>query len=109
MVDRMRADLDRGETVQVLLTGQHLRRHGRQRHPRRQQVSAPRFAGDTDRFVMGAVLMLPYYRVPPAQVDTEREIAVSSDEFLDKARTALQYYGMEGMVRNGAEDTSGRL
>ena len=107
MMDRMRADLDRGETVQVLLTGSIFGGTGASGIPAVSRYLRRRFAGDTDRFVMGAVLMLPYYRVPPAQVDTEREIAVSSDEFLDKARTALQYYGMEGMVRNGAEDASG--
>lgn len=107
MVDRMRADLDRGDTVQVLLTGSIFGGTGASGIPAVSKYLRHRFAGDTDRFVMGAVLMLPYYRVPPAQVDTEREIAVSSDEFLDKARTALQYYGMEGMVRNGAEDASG--
>lgn len=107
MVDRMRADLDRGDTVQVLLTGSIFGGTGASGIPAVSRYLRHRFAGDTDRFVMGAVLMLPYYRVPPAGVDTEREIAVSSDEFLDKARTALQYYGMEGMVRNGAEDASG--
>ena len=107
MVDRMRADLDRGETVQVLLTGSIFGGTGASGIPAVSKYLRRRFAGDTDRFVMGAVLMLPYYRVPPADADVEREIAVSSDEFLDKARTALQYYGMEGMVRNGAEDASG--
>ena len=94
MVDRMRADLDRGDTVQVLLTGSIFGGTGASGIPAVSRYLRHRFAGDTDRFVMGAVLMLPYYRVPPADVDTEREIAVSSDEFLDKARTALQYYGM---------------
>ena len=107
MVDRMRADLDRGETVQVLLTGSIFGGTGASGIPAVSRYLRHRFAGDTDRFVMGAVLMLPYYRVPPAGVDTEREIAVSSDEFLDKARTALQYYGMEGMIRDGEQDENG--
>lgn len=65
MVDRMRADLDRGETVQVLLTGSIFGGTGASGIPAVSRYLRHRFAGDTDRFVMGAVLMLPYYRVPP--------------------------------------------
>ena len=51
--------------------------------------------------------MLPYYRVPASLADEDTEIVVKSDDFLDKARTALQYYGMEGMIRDGEQDENG--
>ena len=51
--------------------------------------------------------MLPYYNVPPATADETMEIVVKSSTFLDKARTALQYYGMEGMIRSGEDDSRG--
>ena len=107
MTDRMRSDLDRGETVQVLLAGSIFGGTGASGIPALSKYLRRRFAGDTERFVMGSVLLLPYYHVPLPGADAGSGITVSSGEFLDKARTALQYYGMAGMVRNGPEDAEG--
>ena len=66
-----------------------------------------RFRDHADRFVLSSVLMLPYFDVPPSAADETMEIVVKSSAFLDKARTALQYYGMEGMIRSGENDPNG--
>lgn len=86
---------------------QHLRRHGASGIPAVARFLRKRFAARSQRFEMGAMLMLPYYRVPDSSADENAEIVVKSDDFLDKARTALQYYGMEGMIRDGEQDENG--
>lgn len=107
LIARMEDDLSRGEEARLLLVGSIFGGTGASGIPALSKYLHARFAADSDRFIMGAVLMLPYYNVPAAGVDTAREIAVDSGEFLDKARTALQYYGMEGMIRDGEEDDRG--
>ena len=107
LIDRMEEDLARGGEVRLLLAGSIFGGTGASGIPALSNYLHARFAADSERFIMGAVLMLPYYSVPAAGVDTSREIAVDSGEFLDKARTALQYYGMEGMIRDGEEDGRG--
>lgn len=104
LIDRMQADIDRGDTVQLLLTGSIFGGTGASGIPALSKYLRRRFAHHADRFVMGSALLLPYYHVPPAEGDG---VAVSSGEFMDKARTALQYYGMEGMVRDGEHDAHG--
>ena len=105
MLDRMEADMQNGREVRVLLCGSIFGGTGASGIPAISKYLRSRFSGDL--FTLGGLLMLPYYSVPRADVDESREIAVSSDTFLDKARTALQYYGMEGMIRDGEQDENG--
>lgn len=104
---RMESDLARGETVQLMLCGSIFGGTGASGIPAMSRYLSRRFAQSRERFVMGAMLMLPYYKVPAAQADQQRGIVVSSDHFLAKARTALQYYGMEHMLKSGPDDALG--
>ena len=105
LLDRMQSELDNGETVRVILCGSIFGGTGASGIPTISRYLRQRF--DDDNFVLGAVLMLPYYKVPAASQNEELEIVVKSSTFLDKARTALQYYGMEGMIRSGEDDREG--
>lgn len=107
LLDRIQADLDRGQEVRVALCGSIFGGTGASGIPAISKYLRRRFQAHSDRFILGGVLMLPYYHVPAATADFRKEIVVSSDLFLDKARTALQYYGMEGMIRDGEQDPSG--
>ena len=93
-LNRMQRELDAGETVKVLLAGSIFGGTGASGIPSVARYLRNCFSNHTDRFILSAVLMLPYYDVPAAAVDETLEIAVKSSAFLDKARTALQYYGM---------------
>ena len=107
LIDRMEMDLSRGETVKLVLCGSIFGGTGASGIPALSKYFQRRFAKKRDKFVMGAMLMMPYYKVPPAHADPTREIVVESDAFLDKARTALQYYGMESMIRDSDSDEKG--
>lgn len=107
LIAAMESDIMDGEPVQLLLCGSIFGGTGASGIPAISQYLHTRFDKCGELFTMGAILMLPYYSVPDADVDPTREIAVDSSEFLDKARTALQYYGMEGMIRDGKGDRDG--
>ena len=107
LLDRIQAELDRDETVKLILCGSIFGGTGASGIPAVARFLRKRFAARSQRFEMGAMLMLPYYRVPASSADESAEIVVKSDDFLDKARTALQYYGMEGMIRDGEQDENG--
>ncbi|MBP3647067.1 MAG: hypothetical protein J6K55_11670 [Clostridia bacterium] len=107
LIDRMDADIARGDTVHLILCGSIFGGTGASGIPALSKYMHRRYAGRRDKFVMGAMLMMPYYKVPPAHADPSREIVVESDAFLDKARTALQYYGMESMIRESDADENG--
>ena len=107
LLDRMDADIAEGNTVRLVLCGSIFGGTGASGIPALSKYLHARYADRREQFIMGSMLMLPYYKVPPANVDETQEIAVNSDEFLDKARTALQYYGMESMIRESDEDPNG--
>ena len=107
LLDRVDRDIERGETVRLVLCGSIFGGTGASGIPALSKYLHARYADRRDKFIMGSMLMLPYYSVPAANVDETMEIAVNSDEFLDKARTALQYYGMESMVRDSDTDPNG--
>ena len=107
VLEEMRADIERGEGVKVILCGSIFGGTGASGIPTISQYLRKYFAEYSPQFELAAVLMLPYYKVPPSTRDEELEIVVKSSTFLDKARTALQYYGMEGMVKNGERDEQG--
>ena len=107
LLDQVDQDLARGEKVHLMLCGSIFGGTGASGIPALARFLHNRYKDRQEKFLLGAILMLPYYTVPAAQVDEEQEIAVKSSEFLDKARTALQYYGMEGLIRNGPEDPRG--
>jgi len=107
LLQRMRAELNAGETVSVLLAGSVFGGTGASGIPSISRYLRERFRDHADRFVLSSVLMLPYFDVPPSAADETMEIVVKSSAFLDKARTALQYYGMEGMIRSGENDPNG--
>ena len=107
LIDRMDADIASGETVHLILCGSIFGGTGASGIPALSKYMHARYADRREQFVMGSMLMLPYYSVPQVNVDETKEIAVNSDEFLDKARTALQYYGMESMIRDSDTDPSG--
>lgn len=107
LLSQMRAEVDAGVTVQVMLVGSIFGGTGASGIPSLSRFLRERFRDRADRFVLSAVLMLPYYDVPATTADETLEIVVKSSAFLDKARTALQYYGMEGMIRAGQDDARG--
>jgi len=107
MLEEMRADMERGEQVKVILCGSIFGGTGASGIPTISQYLRKHFARHGAKLELAAVLMLPYYKVPPSSQDEELEIVVKSSTFLDKARTALQYYGMEGMVKSGENDEMG--
>lgn len=107
LLDTVRQELATGQTVSVMLVGSIFGGTGASGIPSVSRFLRERFRDRADRLVLSAVLMLPYYDVPPATADETLEIVVKSSAFLDKARTALQYYGMEGMIRSGEEDDRG--
>ncbi|MEG1775304.1 MAG: tubulin-like doman-containing protein [Clostridia bacterium] len=107
MMNAIRRDIDLGETVKLVLCGSIFGGTGASGIPALSKYLRERFRTSSDRFELAAMLMLPYYQVPAASHDEELEIVVKSSTFMDKARTALQYYGMEGMVRDGEDDPTG--
>lgn len=107
LMDRMQAELDRGEEVRVMLCGSIFGGTGASGIPALSKYLRRRFQAFSQQFILGSVLMLPYYSVPASDADENQEIVVRSDTFLDKARTALQYYGMEGMLRSSETDERG--
>ena len=102
----MEQALAAGEKVKVLLCGSIFGGTGASGIPVLSRLVRERFAAHRDQVELGAVLMLPYYDVPGAAGE-DGGITVRSDQFLMKARTALSYYGMEGMVRQGLQDEKG--
>ncbi|MBE5801728.1 MAG: hypothetical protein E7319_05500 [Clostridiales bacterium] len=107
LLDQMDADISRGETVKVMLCGSIFGGTGASGIPALARYLHERFRDRLSLFEMGSMLMLPYYKVPPSSHNEELEIVVKSADFPDKARTALQYYGMSGMIRSSEEDTDG--
>ncbi len=107
MLNRIQNELENGQTVKMMLAGSVFGGTGASGIPSISRYLRNCFSDYTDRFILSSVLMLPYFDVPPAAVDETLEIVVKSSTFLDKARTALQYYGMEGLIRSGEEDTRG--
>lgn len=107
LMAQMREDMDRGEGVKVILCGSIFGGTGASGIPSISQYLRKYFAHYSGLFEMASVLMLPYYKVPPSSQNEEMEIVVKSSTFLDKARTALQYYGMEGMIRESEADERG--
>ncbi len=107
MLRQIQGELERGESVKVMLVGSIFGGTGASGIPAISRFLRERFSRFNTLFEMGAVLMLPYYKVPPAAKNEEMEIVVKSSQFLDKARTALQYYGMESLIRSSEEDESG--
>ncbi len=103
----MQAEMDMGETVKVMLCGSIFGGTGASGIPSISQYLRKRFEEYSDLFELASVLMLPYYKVPASSQNEELEIVVKSSTFLDKARTALQYYGMENMIRSGESDPVG--
>lgn len=107
LTDEIQAELDRGEAVKLILCGSIFGGTGASGIPAIARYLRERFHEDSERFELAAMLMLPYYKVPPSSRNEELEIVVKSSAFLDKARTALQYYGMEGLIRDGETDENG--
>lgn len=107
LMDCIQAELDRGDEVRVMLCGSIFGGTGASGIPALSKYLRRRFQPYSQQLMMGSVLMLPYYRVPASDADESQEIVVHSDSFLDKARTALQYYGMEGMLRSSETDERG--
>lgn len=107
IIREMQAEIDRGDTVKVILCGSIFGGTGAAGIPSISQYLRNRFERFSGQFELASVLMLPYYKVPASSQNEELEIVVKSSTFLDKARTALQYYGMEGMIRNDENDPVG--
>lgn len=106
-IQEMKEEMDRGEGVKVILCGSIFGGTGASGIPSISQYLRKYFVQYGDLFELASVLMLPYYKVPPSSQNEELEIVVKSSTFLDKARTALQYYGMEGMIRESEADENG--
>ncbi len=104
---RIERDMERGETASVVLCGSIFGGTGASGIPAISQFLRERFRSYGPKLVLAATLMLPYYKVPPSAQNEELEIVVKSSAFLDKARTALSYYGMEGMIRQDENDQNG--
>ena len=87
------AALEAGEKVKVLLCGSIFGGTGASGIPVLSRALRERFAARRDLLEMGAVLMLPYYHVPPAETEDGEEITVSSGQFLDAALDCLLRHG----------------
>lgn len=107
LTDEIQAEINRGETVKLILCGSIFGGTGASGIPAIARYLRERFSGQSRHLELAAMLMLPYYKVPPASRNEELEIVVKSSAFLDKARTALQYYGMEGLIKDGEADENG--
>ncbi|NLV58928.1 MAG: hypothetical protein GXY67_09165 [Clostridiales bacterium] len=107
LIHQMKDEMNRGETVKVILCGSIFGGTGASGIPSISQYLRSYFARYSSLFELGSVLMLPYYKVPASTQNEELEIVVKSETFIDKARTALQYYGMEGMIRESETDPKG--
>lgn len=107
LLDQMDAEIAAGEQVKVILCGSIFGGTGASGIPALARFLHQRFQDRQRRFELASMLMLPYYKVPPSSHNEELEIVVKSADFPDKARTALQYYGMTGMIRSGEEDRDG--
>ena len=107
LLDRITDEIDRGEKVKLILCGSIFGGTGASGIPAIARFLRDYFKDCSPLFEMAAMLMLPYYKVPPSSQNEELEIVVKSSTFLDKARTALQYYGMEGMIRSGESNGKG--
>lgn len=107
LLDRMDGEIAAGEQVKVILCGSIFGGTGASGIPALARYLHERFLDRLDRFELASLLMLPYYKVPPSSHNEEMEIVVKSADFPDKARTALEYYGMTAMLRSGEEDREG--
>ncbi len=107
LIHHMEADIARGERVKLMLCGSIFGGTGASGIPALAQYLSGRFKSKSALFELGAMLMLPYYKVPPSSRSEELEIVVKSSAFLDKARTALQYYGMAGLIKQNENDKRG--
>ena len=107
LVDDLKACLEAGESAKVLLCGSIFGGTGASGVPTIGNFLRQRLSAYYRQLDMGVVLMLPYFNVPPSSVEDVLDIQVQSSLFLDKARTALHYYGMAGMVRSGQDDEQG--
>ncbi len=107
LLDRMAAEIAAGEQVKVILCGSIFGGTGASGIPALARYLHRYFADRLENFELASVLMLPYYKVPPSAQNEELEIVVKSSDFPDKARTALEYYGMTAMLRSGQDDRNG--
>ncbi|MBR4068927.1 MAG: hypothetical protein IKK08_09920 [Clostridia bacterium] len=107
LLDRMDSEIAAGQQVKVILCGSIFGGTGASGIPALARFLHERFRDRLDRFELASLLMLPYYKVPPSSHNEEMEIVVKSADFPDKARTALEYYGMTAMLRSGEEDRDG--
>jgi len=94
----MRRDLELGDKVCVALVGSIFGGTGASGIPILSKYLRETFASYGDQFRMSVTLMLPYYKVPASAANEEVEIVINSTVFMDKAKTALDYYGAEQMV-----------
>lgn len=94
----IRRDLDLGDPVCVALVGSIFGGTGASGIPILSKYLRETFASYGDQFRMSVTLMLPYYKVPASAANEEVEIVINSTVFMDKAKTALDYYGAEQMV-----------
>lgn len=97
-VKSMQRTLELGDDVRVALVGSIFGGTGASGIPIISKYLRDRFASYGERFSMSVTLMLPYYKVPASAANEEMEIVIDSTVFMDKAKTALDYYGAEKMV-----------
>lgn len=107
LLDQMDAEMKAGQQVKVILCGSIFGGTGASGIPALARFLHQRFQNRLSQFELASMLMLPYYKVPPSSHNEQLEIVVKSADFPDKARTALQYYGMTGMIRSGEDDQDG--
>ena len=107
LLDQMEADMAAGQQVKVILCGSIFGGTGASGIPALARFLHQRFRSRLHQFELASMLMLPYYKVPPSSHNEALEIVVKSADFPDKAKTALQYYGMTGMIRSGEDDRDG--
>lgn len=98
MLADMRRDLELGDQVCVALVGSIFGGTGASGIPILSKYLRETFASYGDQFRMSVTLMLPFYKVPASAANEEVEIVINSTVFMDKAKTALDYYGAEQMV-----------
>ena len=98
VLGEIRRDLELGDPVCVALVGSIFGGTGASGIPILSKYLRETFASYGDQFRMSVTLLLPYYKVPASAANEEVEIVINSTVFMDKAKTALDYYGAEQMV-----------
>jgi len=105
MLNAIQRDLELGDKVRVILVGSIFGGTGAAGIPILSKFLRQRYASFGKNFQMAVTVLLPYYSVPASTSNEDVEIVINSTVFMDKAKTALDFYGAEQLIN--AENGNG--